>query len=87
VSVVGIDGKPRDDEMPAVTPLSVLRSLVQKIENGEFAPEQVVVICAVSVPERPGHVTHPTWDSGLTVAETVYLLETAKFDIFEAIRR
>jgi hypothetical protein len=80
--IVDLYGKPCEGPIAAITPLSVLKDLVRKIESGEVVLEQVLVIGCVAGPE--GTVTHPLWDNDLRIETVMHLLETVKFDILTA---
>lgn len=83
--ILGLNGKPLE-EIAEQTPLSVLKGIVAKIESGDLNPDKILVITEVTVREDRAKVNHPTFDNGLTIAQVVFLLETAKADIFDMIR-
>lgn len=85
--IVGLDGKARDGAMPGYDTLSVLKGLINSIEDGSLRPQKVFVIVEELIPGERGGAVYPTFDNGITVAEAVFLLETAKADIFEKIRQ
>lgn len=87
MSVVNLNGTPITVPAPEKTPLAVLQDIVAKIESGELALDKIFVIGESAVANDLARVIHPVWDSGLTCAETVFLLETAKADIFELLKR
>lgn len=86
--IVGLDGLPVSGLELDETPLSVLKSLVVQIEaGGGLFLESVFVIATRPNPENPTFVSHPTWDSGVRAAEAVFMLEIAKANLLEALRR
>ena len=85
--VLGLDGRAITGPVSENTPLAVLQKLVAAVEAGTLKPEKMLVIVEEAMPNNPGNVRHPTFDNGITAAEAVFLLETAKADIFEILRR
>lgn len=85
MSVVDLEGRPVTATSLESSPASVLREVLEIIESGRMVPEKLLVI--IQRPYVGGTVTHPTWDSGITAAEAVYLLETVKFDLMQAMRK
>lgn len=85
--VLGMDGKPAAAFTRERQPLAVLREVVDAIEKGELELEQVFIVSIVTSKTNAANIVHPTWDSGLTVAEVVYMMETVKQDLFIATRR
>ena len=83
--LVDMGGKPLEAPPARITPLSVLKDIVAEIESGALEPEAVFVI--VQKPSANGKVTHPTWDSGVSVAEAIYLMETVKSNLLDAMKR
>lgn len=84
--VVGLDGKSLATPVPGKAPLAILEQFAAAMAGG-LQVEKLLIIAEVAVPDTGGKVNHPTWDSDLTIAETVFLLECAKADIFDLIRR
>lgn len=60
-----------------------LRGLADKIEKGEFGglAERWIIVLETTSPDGGTFVRSHRRDSGLTIAEAVYMLETAKFDV------
>lgn len=60
-----------------------LRDLADKIEKGEFGgpAERWMIVLETTAPDNKGFIRSHRRDSGLTIAEAVYMLESAKFDV------
>lgn len=84
--VIGLDGKAISATGPQRDVLAAIEKLTAAMANG-LQLDKILIIAEVTTKGDLSKVTHPTWDSGLSVAETVFLLETVKADIFEIIRR
>lgn len=80
-AVLGLNGAPVDGALPEKTPLSVLRDLVKQIEDGQLTLETILVVGSRASDRDKSMVVHPMWDNGLTLAETVFMLEVAKADL------
>lgn len=83
--VVGLNGEAVAAEIPARTPVVVLRELIARIENGTLELEDVLVIGVKSA--NGGNVTVPTWDSNISLASFIWMIESAKFDILMLTRQ
>lgn len=84
--IVGLDGKPAPVGIRERSPLAVLREVVEAIQKGELELEQVFIVGIATSKRDSALITHPTWDTGLTVAEVVYMMETVKQDLFDQTR-
>lgn len=83
--VIGLNGDKIEVEIPARTPIVVLRELLERIENGTLELEDILVIGVK--PGNLGNVTLPTWDSGIKLETFLWLLESTKFDILMLTRQ
>lgn len=78
--IVGIDGVPIEHKSRATPVESCLEDLLGKIEDG-LSVENIFVIAVTTDPADPTRVKYMTFDSGMRVAETVFLLESMKHDL------
>jgi hypothetical protein len=86
-TILSIDGNARESNVSSVSlALAMLKRLVGEIESGKLQPENMFVIATVPNKTDPRKVTNPTWDTDMTVSETVFLLEIVKNDIFDRLK-
>lgn len=83
MAVVGLDGKEVKQLTAKEKLIERLMALVNDLEEGTLVIDRFFMIAEVTNPNDRRKVTHPTWDSDLTVEEVVFLLEVAKADIFQ----
>ncbi len=61
--------------------LTALRDLISRIEAGDIKPEKWFLLVEAARLDNPAIIRTEVFDSGLTLAEAVYLLDGAKYDI------
>ncbi len=81
--IVTLNGQSIEQAIEGNTPLAVLKDLVRQIEAGELALEAVLVIGEKTATDDESMIANTTWDSGLTVGHSVYMLETAKLCLMQ----
>lgn len=83
-NLVNIKGEAIEEAVPAVTPLSVLKELVADMESGKLVGvERLLVIGERTNPNDLSMVQSFTRESGLTIAQTVFMMEAERFRIFK----
>jgi len=75
--IVGIDGVPMEHKSKASPVEACLEQLLSDIEEG-LAVENVIVIAVITDPNDPSCVRYQPRDSGMRLAETVFILESVK---------
>lgn len=77
--ILGLDGVPLEQKSKATPVEACLEDLLGKIEDG-LSVENVFVVAVVTDHADSTRVKYQTFDSGMRVAETVFLLESLKYD-------
>lgn len=68
----------RDGSCRPMTPRDTLVMLLREIDNGQFSPDKLVVVYAY---DASGGVINGSHQSGISMMETIGLLEMAKQDL------
>ena len=84
--VIGLDGKQIEGELPSKTPLAVLKQVVAKIETGDLVLEEIYIIGIKPSKTNSANIIQESWDSGMTAASAVYVLESHKLEIIQMMR-
>lgn len=61
--------------------LTRLKTIVEEIENGGTKPEKWLLIVEAARPDNAAIIASRSYDSGLTLAEAVYMLSGEIYDI------
>ena len=85
--VVSIKGDKIDAAFDERSLLARLKDIVVKIEAGEIKPEKWILLVETPRPDNPAIISTKSYDSGVTVAEAVYLMSGGIYDLHWKVRQ
>lgn len=85
--VVGINGKKIETDDGYHGLLNRLKDMVAKVEAGEIKPEKWLLLVEMARPSNPAIIHTESFDSGITVAEAVYMLSGSIYDLHWKVRQ
>ena len=84
--VVSINGDKIDADKDALDLLARLKDIVAKIEGDEMKPEKWLLLVELPRDNNPAIIVTKSFDSGISVAEAVYLMSGGIYDLHWKVR-
>lgn len=85
--VVSIKGDKIDAAFDERDLLARLKNIVTKIESGEMKPEKWLLLVEFPRADNPAVISTKSFDSGITVAEAVYMMSGQIYDLHWKVRQ